>query len=157
MNTKYFNFYNNLINLTRNKTLYKDFNDQDTFSDRLIIFLFHFAFFLNRFKSEIEKKRLQEIFDHVFHQIELSIREIGYGDVSINKKMKTYVNTFYSILDYIEKWQSLDLEQKKMIINNYLNVNKKSLVLAQYFENYIIYLKKNTFNSLVKGVIKPNF
>ena len=41
---------------------------------------------------------LQKIHDHIFKQIELSIREIGYGDVSINKKMKDYVNLFYLIL-----------------------------------------------------------
>ena len=98
MNYKYINFYNNLVILTRNKLLYKDFNDQDTFSDRLIIFLFHFAFFLNVFKSLSQKKILQEVFDHIFHQIEISIREIGYGDVSINKNMKKYVNYFYDIV-----------------------------------------------------------
>ena len=63
MDINYINFYNNLIHLTRNKTLYKDFTIQDTFSDRLIIFLFHFAFFLNVFKSESNKKILQEIFE----------------------------------------------------------------------------------------------
>ena len=46
MNDKYINIYNNLVNLTRNKELYKDFKVQDTFSDRLIFFLLHFAFFL---------------------------------------------------------------------------------------------------------------
>ena len=59
MNNKYINFYNNLVTLTRNKVLYKDFNNQDTFSDRLIIFLFHFAFFLNIFRSNIVKKGSQ--------------------------------------------------------------------------------------------------
>jgi len=29
--------------------------------------------------------------------------------------------------------------------------------LAEYFEKYRNYLKKSTFNSLLKGVIKPNF
>ena len=157
MNYKYINFYNNLIILTRNKILYKDFNDQDTFSDRLIIFLFHFAFFLNVFKSISQKKILQEVFDQIFHQIEISIREIGYGDVSINKKMKTYLNIFYAILSKIEAWDDLDLNGKNQIFNEYLNVNNKSLVLSQYFENYRSYLKKNTFNSLLKGVIKPKF
>ena len=157
MNYKYINFYNNLIILTRNKILYKDFNDQDTFSDRLIIFLFHFAFFLNVFKSLSQKKILQEVFDHIFHQIEISIREIGYGDVSINKKMKTYINVFYSILEKIDSWDNLDLNRKNIIFNEYLNLNNKSLILAQYFENYRKYLEKNTFNSLLKGVIKPNF
>ena len=157
MNYKYINFYNNLVILTRNKLLYKDFNDQDTFSDRLIIFLFHFAFFLNVFKSLSQKKILQEVFDHIFHQIEISIREIGYGDVSINKKMKTYINIFYAILDKIDAWDNLDQNRKNQIFNEYLNVNNKSLILAQYFENYRSYLKKNTFNSLLKGIIKPKF
>ena len=60
MNNKYINIYNNLINLTRNKELYKDFKDQDTFSDRLLFFLFHFAFFLKVFKTKKNKKLLQE-------------------------------------------------------------------------------------------------
>ena len=75
MNNKYINFYNNLVNLTRNKILYKEFTKRDTFSDRLVIFLFHFAFFLNIFKSEVKKNTLQELFDFFFKQLELSIRE----------------------------------------------------------------------------------
>ena len=51
----------------------------------------------------------------------------------------------------------LDLNGKNQIFNEYLNVNNKSLILSQYFENYRSYLKKNTFNSLLKGVIKPKF
>ena len=157
MNYKYINFYNNLVTLTRNKLLYKDFNNQDTFSDRLIIFLFHFAFFLNEFKSISQKKILQEVFDHIFHQIEISIREIGYGDVSINKKMKSYINIFYAILEKVDSWDNLDQNKKNKIFNEFLNLNNKSLILTNYFENYRKYLKKNTFNSLLKGVIKPNF
>ena len=40
----------------------------------------------------MKKKLLQEIYDYIFRQVELSIREIGYGDQSINKKMKDYLN-----------------------------------------------------------------
>ena len=46
MNLSYFNIYNNLVKLTRNKSLYENFTEKDTFSDRLVIFLIHFAFFL---------------------------------------------------------------------------------------------------------------
>ena len=99
MNKDFTNFYNNLVHLTRNKNIYKDLINKDSYSDRLIIFLFHFAFFLNVFKSNSSKKSLQDIFDHIFKQLETSIREIGYGDASINKKMKDYINIFYSILD----------------------------------------------------------
>ncbi|MDC3369934.1 ubiquinol-cytochrome C reductase, partial [Candidatus Pelagibacter ubique] len=52
-----------------------------------IFFLLHFAFFLKVYKENNDKKILQEIYDFTFRQVELSIREIGYGDQSINKKM----------------------------------------------------------------------
>ena len=157
MDISYINFYNNLVHLTRNKILYKDFTSQDTFSDRLVIFLFHFAFFLNVFKSNFNKNILQTVFDYVFKQLEISIREIGYGDASINKKMKNYVNTFYSILNEIERWEDLDIDSQNLIFEDYLNIKKESLILTKYFENYRNYLKKNTLNSLLKGVIKPSF
>ena len=157
MDNNYINFYNNLVHLTRNKILFKDFTNQDTFSDRLIIFLFHFAFFLNVFKSNFNKNILQTVFDYVFKQLEISIREIGYGDVSINKKMKNYVNTFYSILNEIERWEDLDIDSQNLIFEDYLNIKKESLILTKYFENYRNYLKKNTLNSLLKGVMKPSF
>ena len=95
MSTNYINVYNNLIKLTTNKNLYNGFNKQDTFSDRLILFLLHFAFFLKVFKNEKNTVILQEIYDFNFRQLELSIREIGYGDQSINKKMKNYINMFH--------------------------------------------------------------
>ena len=91
MQSDYLNIYNNLIKLTRNKNLYLNLKNKDTFSDRLIIFLFHFAFFLKNYKNDIPKKEAKNLFDSIIRQIELSIREIGYGDVSINKKMKDYV------------------------------------------------------------------
>ena len=157
MKSNYVNFYNSLVNLTRNKRLYKDFTNQDTFSDRLIIFLFHFAFFLKIFKSESSKSILQEIYDYNFRQLELSIREIGYSDVTINKKMKIYVNTFHSILEKIEKWDDLDNVSRYKIFNNFLIIKKKTQLLPIYFENYRLYLLNNTLNSLLKGVIKLNF
>ena len=78
MNEKYLYIYNNLINFTRNKDLYKSLDRDDNFSDRLTLFLLHFAFLLKNFKNEQNKIILQEIYDFNFRQLELSIREIGY-------------------------------------------------------------------------------
>ena len=76
MNEKYIYIYNNLINYTRNKDLYKSLDRKDNFSDRLTLFLLHFSFFLKNFKNEENKILLQEIYDFNFRQLELSIREI---------------------------------------------------------------------------------
>ena len=69
--------------------------------------MFHLGFFLRNFKNQVDKKYLQEFYDYTFRQIELDVREIGYGDASINKKMKTYVNILYSIINKINNWHKL--------------------------------------------------
>ena len=56
MNEKYIHIYNNLINYTRNKDLYKNLNREDNFSDRLTLFLLHFSFFLKNYKNEKIRK-----------------------------------------------------------------------------------------------------
>jgi len=157
MNNKYINIYNSLVNLTRNKTLYEGFVKQDTFSDRMIFFLLHFAFLLKVYKYECSKKILQDVFDYIFKQLELSIREIGYGDVSVNKNMKNYINLFYNILETIEKWEKLNKNDRHKFFLKYLNLSNNNVKIMNYFENYLNYLKNNTFNSLLKGVIKLNF
>ena len=84
MKHNYLNIYNNLIKLTRNKKLYLNLEKDDTFSERLIFLFFHLALFLKHFKTSIPAKDLQKLFDFIIRQIELSIREIGYGDTSVN-------------------------------------------------------------------------
>ena len=154
MNIKYINIYNNLVNLTRNKDLYKGFEKQDTFSDRLIFFLLHFAFFLKIYKENNEKKVLQDIYDYIFRQVELSIREIGYGDQSINKKMKDYLNLFYGMIDRIHDWENLSIESKTNLLENFLDNATNIVYLVDYFEKYRLNLINNTLNSHIKGVVK---
>ena len=154
MNTKYINIYNNLVNLTRNKELYKDFKNQDTFSDRLIFFLIHFAFFLREYKNNNDKVILQEIYDYVFREMELSIREIGYGDQSINKKMKDYLNLFYGMIGKIDDWDDLILESRATLLESFLDNAINSNYLVDYFEKYRLNLINNTLNSHIKGVFK---
>ena len=157
MNTEYINIYNNLINLTRNKKLFNYFTKNDEFSDRLIIFLIHFGFFLKVFKFEVSQKKMQHLYDYVFKQLEISIREIGYGDASINKKMKNYINLFYSIINQIENWDNYDFQKKNAFFSDYLNKPINMDKLTVYFNKYYIFLTNNTFNSFSKGVIKVKF
>ena len=154
MNKNYINIYNNLVKLTRNKELYKDFKNQDTFSDRLIFFLLHFAFFLKIYKENNDKELLQEIYDFIFRQVELSIREIGYGDQSINKKMKDYLNLFYGMIDKIHDWDDLTKESRSALLENFLDNAINAQYLTNYFEKYRLKLINNTLNSHIKGVVK---
>ena len=132
--------------------LYKDFKNQDTFSDRLIFFLLHFAFFLKEYKTNKDKDVLQEIYDYIFRQMELSVREIGYGDQSINKKMKDYLNLFYAMIDKIDDWDKLTEELKISILGTFLDNVIDIEYLVHYFDKYQLNLKNNTLNSQIKGV-----
>ena len=157
MNNNYLNIYNNLIKLTRNKKLYLNLKKDDTFSDRLIFLFFHLAFFLKHFKSSISPKELQHLFDFIIRQIELSIREIGYGDASINKKMKDYLNLFYSILEKIESTDLDKNENHKNLIKKYLNTDLNLDFYCKYFNKYRLFLAKNTLNNFTKDIINLNF
>ena len=152
MTNIYFNIYNNLVKLTRNKNLYKA-NKQDTFYDRMIILFFHLSFLLNVYKNNVSKKELQNFFDYFVRQIELSIREIGYGDATINKKMKEYVNLLFSIIDKIDNWEFIEDNEKKNILISYIDSDQNFDNLVKYYEKYRKFLVKNTFNNLSKDII----
>jgi cytochrome b pre-mRNA-processing protein 3 len=153
MNNNYINIYNILINYTRNKKLYTSLNRKDNFSDRLTLFLLHFAFFLKNFKNTENKQILQEIYDFNFRQLELSIREIGYGDQSINKKMKVYINLFHSMINEIHFWDDLKKNEKNQKLSIFLEDFNKIEELVDYFEDFKLNLTKKNLNYLLKGVI----
>ena len=157
MNVEHLNIYNNLIKLTRNKNLYLNLKNNDTFSDRLIILLFHFGFFLKYYKKEISKQEAQDLFDFFIRQIELSIREIGYGDVSVNKKMKDYVNLFFSILEKIEKWDILNISEKKQTLQDLMNIKEDNDLFIQYFNKLSDFLSKNSLKIFTKDILDLKF
>ena len=155
MNKNYIHIYNNLINYTRNKDLYKNLDREDNFSDRLTLFLLHFSFFLKNYKNEENKKILQEIYDYNFRQLELSIREIGYGDQSINKKMKDYINLFHSMVSEIHFWDDLSKSDKLKKISTFLSDFQNNEELLEYFDLFNSNLSKKTLNSYLKSVSNP--
>ena len=147
MKNNYINIYNTLINYSRNKDLYLSLTRSETFSDRLIFFLLHFAFYLKNFKNDQNKGILQDIYDFNFRQLELSIREIGYGDQSINKKMKDYINLFHSIISEIHFWDELKKIEKIQKLTLFLPDFNKIENLVDYFDNFSANLTKKNLNS----------
>ena len=150
---EYINIYNNLINLTRNKKLYLNLKRNDVFSDRLLLFLLHFSFFVKNFKDKESKKTLQKIYDFNFRQLELSIREIGYGDQTINKKMKIYINLFHEMLSEIHFWNTFNINKKNEFLGKYLTDYEDLIDIVKYFDDFNDNLSKKTLNYFIKSVI----
>ena len=108
---------------------------------------------MKNFKNEENKQILQEIYDFNFRQLELSIREIGYGDQSINKKMKVYINLFHSMVSEIHFWDDLNREKKIEKLSIFLEDFKNIDEFVDYFEVFREKLSKKNLNYLTKGVI----
>ena len=157
MKDHYLNIYNNLIKLTRNKSLFEKLNIQDSFYDRMIVFFIHFAFFLKVYKKEDNKQYLQKLYDFVFNQIDISLQEAGHGDTSINKKMKNYVSIFHSIIKKVDYWESLKNEEKTNFFSTFFEHSIESSYFVEYFEKYRNFLTNNTLNHFTKRVISHKF
>ena len=132
--------------------MYISLNRTDNFSDRLTLFLLHFSFFLKNYKTEENKKILQEIYDFSFRQLELSIREIGYGDQSINKKMKDYINLFHTMISEIHFWEDFSRVERINKLSLFLSEYEKIDELVTYFENFNDDLSKKSLNLFIKSV-----
>ena len=100
---------------------------------------------------------MQELFDFVIGQVDISIREIGYGDALINKKMKEFLNFFYLIIEKIELWDLKDIQYGEDFIKNFLNIHKNLDFFTNYFTKYELFLKKNALKKFTKDIIELKF
>ena len=137
------NLYNSVLKLSRNKLLYINLNLTDTFYTRIYLIFFHLSFLIIKIKDtgKPNNRLCQNIFDFTFNQIELNMREIGYGDVQVNKNMKLLVRTFYNILLNCEKFKSLSLSSKNTFFIKYLEQNSNQKIannelLIKYFDKF---------------------
>ena len=130
--------YNTLLSLSRNIFFYKDIKLQDSFESRIYLMFIHFSLMLIIFKKK-KKKFPQVSYDSLFHSIENNIRELGYGDVSVNKKMKEYNKILYDILLKIEVTTSNKFQINKELINKYFQ-DLKGIESEKYhnFEDYFL-------------------
>jgi cytochrome b pre-mRNA-processing protein 3 len=88
------------------------------------------------------KKFDQSNYDYFFHNIENNLRELGYGDVSVNKKMKDLNKILYDILLKIEKPESNQkFNLNHALIHKYFNdlhdeKSEKYMIFKDYFLNF---------------------
>ena len=155
---KYNDLYNKIISLTREKFFYIEISLKDELITRIYLVLLHLGFILELLKKNNKNKKLaQNIYDSFFINIDLHLREIGHGDISVNKKMKDLIKLFYEILLYCEQWDIMGSKDKMKFLenlfdnNNEMNFDKQKLLI--YLDNYRYNLKDISLNFLIKGII----
>ena len=100
----------------------------------------------------------QEIFDNIFLNIEYHIRELGYGDVAVNKKMKTLTRVFYDILLKINNSKSEGFKTNIETLKTYFDIKSENSSilndnLTKYFNNYYDFCFELKSDNMLKGQI----
>ena len=81
----------------------------------------------------------QNSYDYLFHDIENNLREMGFGDVSVNKKMKEFNKVLYDILLKLEVKKIELFKINKNLIFKYFNeINDQNSDKYNDFERYFI-------------------
>ena len=154
-----YDLYNTLLVLSRNIFFYKKIKLIDNFETRIYLMFMHFSIMLIVSKKKGVKFD-QKLYDILFHTIENNLRELGFGDVSVNKKMKDFNKILYDILLKIENKNNI----KKFTINfklvsTYFTHFKdpKSAHFTEfesYFANFFHYCFELPLNNMVRDAIK---
>ena len=154
--------YNNILSMSRNRLFYKDFYLSDTFHNRINLIFLHSSFLFIKIKDKNKKSKnnifAQKFFNLLFYNIELNMRELGFGDVNVNKNMKYLVRVFYNILLNCEKYKNKNLKSKTSFLIRYLelNISQNNNIIAtlvNYFDKYESFCFDLSSDSVLSGKI----
>ena len=127
------NLYNKTLTDSRNPNIFKNYLSDDL-SNKLMLFLIFLSKIFNNMSRN--DKNYQIFFDYIFNRIETDLRELGYGDMSVNKKMKIIVTKFYSILIDFKNYSNLKTIQKTDILMKYFSKIEKKDDFIEFLNKY---------------------
>ncbi len=150
--------YNTLLILSRNLFFYKKINLSDNFETRLYLIFIHLSILMIVLKNK-GKKFDQNSYDSLFHSIEYNLRELGFGDVSVNKKMKEFNKIFYDILLKINKDKKSNFDMNFKLISSYFNAfegenSEKYIDFNKYFSNFYKFCFGLPADSMISKLIE---
>ena len=157
--------YNKILNFSRDKFFYINASLDDNYQVRVNLIFFHISFLIikiKRFTENSQKNKIsQDLFDCTFKNIEQNLREQGYGDVVVNKNMKSFVKIFYNVLINCENYDNFNNKKKNSIFLKYFYIDKsynkpRTTELIKYFDNYQSFCFDLSLNSVINGDLNFN-
>ena len=102
--------YGHLVTQSRQPILYTDYAVPDTVIGRFDMITLHAFLVFRRLKTQDPEAEsfCQNLFDHMFTDMDRSLREMGVGDLSVGKKVKALARGFYGRVVAYER--ALDAE-----------------------------------------------
>ena len=123
-----------------------------------MLIFFHLSIILYISKETKDPKKKQLVFDNIFQNIEYTIRELGHGDVYVNKKMKNLSRIFYDILVFLDKNKSLVSDNNSSLLKKYfVSSNNEIPVRNDKLSDYFSKFQHFCFDLDSKNMLKGNF
>mgnify|MGYP001208340203 CR=1 FL=1 len=150
--------YNILLNLSRNIFFYKKIELLDSFETRIYLMFFHFSILMIIYKQKNQKFDQKE-YDGIFNNIENNLRELGFGDVSVNKKMKDLNKLLYDILLKINKKQDKSFELNEKLVSKYFETlndknDDKMVNFERYFNRFYQFCFELPLENMIRETLK---
>jgi len=100
----------------------------------------------------------QSSYDSLFYSIENNLRELGLGDVAVNKKMKNLNKIFYDILLKINKSDNNLKINRNLIVKYFPQLDdlssKKYELFNEYFINFYHFCFELHPETMIKDALK---
>ena len=151
--------YKLIIKQARIKLFYTKLNIPDTIDGRFELIVLHFFFIDNALNKEVEyyDKINKEILEIMYKDFDMSLREMGVGDLSVGKKIYHMTEAFSGrIVAYRAASKKNKTEVikslKKNVYGTIKNINKDQLkILAEYFLESLKIINNITIDSVQKN------
>ena len=148
--------YNTLLTLSRNIFFYKDLQLPDNYETRINLIFFHFSIMMIIFKKKGQKFD-QNSYDSLFVNLENNLRELGFGDVAVNSKMKNLNKILYDILLKIDNNDD-DIQNfkinSKLVLKYFSQLNGPKIDKLLKFETYLVNFYKFCFELSLENMIQ---
>lgn len=151
--------YQELVDQSRRPGLYTAFAVPDTVIGRFDMIVLHAFLVFHRLKSEDQRAQAfcQRVFDHMFVDMDRSLREMGVGDLSVGKKVKSLARSFYGRVVAYDKalMQSDDDALCKALVRNIYPLSEPDATeiagLAQYVRSQATALAGTPVDAILGG------
>ncbi|TNE25520.1 MAG: hypothetical protein EP349_10515 [Alphaproteobacteria bacterium] len=157
--------YNEIVNAARRPEFYSDWQVPDTVEGRFEMLVLHIFFVLRRLQEEktsdgIENPQAenfsQQLFDHMFLDMDRSLREQGVGDLGVPKRIRKMAKAFYGRVFAYEnglKDGTLTDALQRNVYDGADVAEKSPAALARYAEKQYKHVMAQSAQDVMQGKI----
>jgi cytochrome b pre-mRNA-processing protein 3 len=154
--------YKTIVKQARLPAFYENCGVADTFDGRFDMISLHMILIIRRMKRDIKQSRKisQALFDYMFDDIDLNLRELGIGDMGVLHRVKKMTKAFYGRLESYDQGLNLenDVQLSAALERNLYrenDVNDTNLrAITAYTRQQSLYLDDVGINSLLAGELE---